>query len=1162
MKRLTFVALAFLFGCSGIGNASRQFVPSTPLSGADATHATAATTIAAPRRGRHVPVQVRMTIPRRHRGEHMRLHPASISSSTQSVGIAINSAAQQVFNTTPTSPGCSIGVSGTTCTFTVSAPIGTDTFTVTTFSATGGGGIALDHGVATVPIVKGQLNTPRVTLGPVVSTTADSGMGSLRYAIATANAGDTIMFLLPANSVVTLGSPIAFSTAVNISGPGVTSSSRSRSGRVGPDVTFSGLTISGANSHQVFIVKTGVTVSISGLVITAGQASVAHQPGGAISNKGTLLLASDAVTNSTSLVTNVRGADTHRPDHHALAPSHTPRLATRVPNGRRFPHACTVSEQFGGGLYNNGTLTITDTTFDSDIVSDNCAGNGEGGAIYNDTNGSLFVTNSTFSNNAAGYGGAIYNGGTNGQATFTGDVFTGNGGCTAANGCATSGCSLTTSCTTSAYGYGSAIYDADGPGVTIATSAFTNNVAGGNSPSSNGEGGALYLDTGSPVITGSAFTGNLAGGGSSNCSNGYGGAIYESASNTLELDNDTFTSNVASGDEDGYGGAVYNNSNPDHGSGNTFTSNVAFANGSACETYPYAYGSALYAYYGINMSGSTFNNNAATAGYEVEGGTIYTDSPSNLSGNTFTGNTATTTSLTGEDGYIYGGVIENDKSLKLSNNTFSGNAANAGGLYGYYVYGGVLYDSGGLSSTGNTFTGTKTSTTYPDDGYVYGGVIYASSILSSSGDAFRSNMPTSSYEVYGGGIYSTGNTTLNVNSDTFASNVSSSIYVDGGAIGVDSYGPNTITNSTFTANAVGSGTQQAWSGAIETDQDAGRNGTTISGSTFAGNSATSGAGAIGDYSYVSGTGIEVTNSVFTGNVVTNALNGYGGGAINTEGSDPLVVLNSTFTGNAETAAQVGTGGGAISNENGLILEGSTLSGNSAVGSISGTGGGGIISFETALIYNSTITGNASAEDGGGIEQFANHPIALISDTIYKNSATGNGGNIENPYTVGIANTIVAGGSAGGVGPDVDNSGGTLTSQDYNLIQAPIAGNPMATPNPDHDLAGVDPVLLALANNGGPTFTNADTATSPGKAYIPFSGSTCGTIGGDDVDQRGYSRGAGGKCDIGAYEFGGVASALRTHFPVIHGHNRPLPRAPKKPKHDPHLNHNRSSYGAK
>jgi hypothetical protein len=95
------------------------------------------------------------------------------------------------------------------------------------------------------------------------------------------------------------------------------------------------------------------------------------------------------------------------------------------------------------------------------------------------------------------------------------------------------------------------------------------------------------------------------------------------------------------------------------------------------------------------------------------------------------------------------------------------------------------------------------------------------------------------------------------------------------------------------------------------------------------------------------------------------------------------------------------------------------------------------------------------------------------------------------------------------------------------------------------------LLLALTNNGGPTFTNADTATSPGKADIPFAGGKCNGQLNTGVDQRGYTRGAGGRCDVGAFEFAGTPSAARTRpLPVRGGHHAhaKLGQRPKPPVH--------------
>jgi len=127
-------------------------------------------------------------------------------------------------------------------------------------------------------------------------------------------------------------------------------------------------------------------------------------------------------------------------------------------------------------------------------------------------------------------------------------------------------------------------------------------------------------------------------------------------------------------------------------------------------------------------------------------------------------------------------------------------------------------------------------------------------------------------------------------------------------------------------------------------------------------------------------------------------------------------------------------------------------------------------------------------------------------------------------------SIVAGGTASS-GPDIANAG-TLTSGDYNLIQSAVAGTGLSGAT-GHDLLA-DPQLLPLANNGGPTLTNAETTSSPGRAYIPYTNG-CGPSGGYDTDERGFTRGAGGVCDVGAYEYAGVATAIR------HRHDRALVR---------------------
>src|SRR5689334_18749957 len=87
----------------------------------------------------------------------------------------------------------------------------------------------------------------------------------------------------------------------------------------------------------------------------------------------------------------------------------------------------------GGAIDNKGRLTITNTTFICNAVSDS------GGAIENENSGTLTVTDSTFSNNHGsngGGGGGIANEGT---LTVTNSTFSGNGDVSSGGGIANGG---------------------------------------------------------------------------------------------------------------------------------------------------------------------------------------------------------------------------------------------------------------------------------------------------------------------------------------------------------------------------------------------------------------------------------------------------------------------------------------------------------------------------------------------------------------------------------------------------------------------------------------------------------------------------------------------------------------------------------------------------
>ena len=118
-----------------------------------------------------------------------------------------------------------------------------------------------------------------------VTTTADSGHGSLRQAILYANAtpGDNII-VFATNGTIVLSSPLPTVTDnTTINGPGSTQ-----------------LTVSGNNAVQVFSFNGGNDDTLSGITIADGLAT-AYANGAGIANAGTLTLLNCTLVNNTNL---------------------------------------------------------------------------------------------------------------------------------------------------------------------------------------------------------------------------------------------------------------------------------------------------------------------------------------------------------------------------------------------------------------------------------------------------------------------------------------------------------------------------------------------------------------------------------------------------------------------------------------------------------------------------------------------------------------------------------------------------------------------------------------------------------------------------------------------------------------------------------------------
>ena len=149
------------------------------------------------------------------------------------------------------------------------------------------------------------------------------------------------------------------------------------------------------------------------------------------------------------------------------------------------------------------------------------------------------------------------------------------------------------------------------------------------------------------------------------------------------------------------------------------------------------------------------------------------------------------------------------------------------------------------------------------------------------------------------------------------------------------------------------------------------------------------------------------------------------------------------------------------------------------------------------LYNATVDGNA-AGNGGGIYAESGG-AAAISDTIL------------------AGNTILG---TGGAGPDC---AGLLSSGGYNIL-GDAAGCTLTGGSGDQVGGGANPVLdprlYPLGNYGGPTLTMALRRDSPAIEAGDLNGCADKDANPLTTDQRGSPRPfpAGGRCDIGAYEY--------------------------------------------
>jgi hypothetical protein len=278
---------------------------------------------------------------------------------------------------------------------------------------------------------------------------------------------------------------------------------------------------------------------------------------------------------------------------------------------------------------------------------------------------------------------------------------------------------------------------------------------------------------------------------------------------------------------------------------------------------------------------------------------------------------------------------------------------------------------------------------------------------------------------------------------------------------------------------------------------------TINASTNAGNRIFN----IDDNSAGTSIAVAVNDLKLTGANVT----GDGGAIRNTES---LSLTRLTVSGNSVTGL-----GGAIKNEQGnLTVTDTTISGNSAAS------GGGIwndtnLTTQTATIVGSTISGNSATAAGGGVHN-SDGRVVIRHSTITNNTApAGSGSGVASAGNSNAKTEVHSTIISGNTNSSLDLVGGAVNSfesNNYNLVGSSTAA--LAKFVESDDLIHNNPMLEALADNGGPTLTHLLMEESPainagnmdaeaGNGGVPF------------FDQRGasFDRVLDGQIDIGAIE---------------------------------------------
>lgn len=298
-----------------------------------------------------------------------------------------------------------------------------------------------------------------------VTNNNDSGPGSLRQAIASAAAGDTIV--VPADTYTLTSAGLTITKSLTIQGAGATSTFIDGSGlyRVfdstgapnGSDIMISGVTIrdgsvTGSPADGGGIANMYANLTLSHDIIngnsavadgagTGGAGGIAGG-GGVWSKYGTLTLVDTEVSANVATANGnsaQNGGTVQGGGIEALGPLviEGSAFVANVANALGGAGSGAGGNAFGGGLYATGGVIAT-TTFTGNMIDTSGAGGGaggigQGGGLFDTTGGTASLVNVTITTNVdrtatdgTAYGGGLYYGSGGAQAALTNATVSGN----------------------------------------------------------------------------------------------------------------------------------------------------------------------------------------------------------------------------------------------------------------------------------------------------------------------------------------------------------------------------------------------------------------------------------------------------------------------------------------------------------------------------------------------------------------------------------------------------------------------------------------------------------------------------------------------------------------------------------------------------------------